>query len=94
MQTEQIFDDPSQAPTLLAENLPSASNFYLSFFVLQGIAVTASTVFQFGPLVIFSVLAPFLDTTPRKKFERWVALSGLTWGDTYPKFTTFAVIGT
>lgn len=90
---EQIFDDPTQAPTLLAENLPGASTFYLSFFVLQGLAVTASTIFQIGPFLIFNIASPFLDTTPRKKFERWITLSGISWGDTYPKFTLFAVIG-
>lgn len=91
--SEQIWDDPTQAPTLLAENLPNASTFYLSFFVLQGIAVTASTIFQIVPFLMFNVLAPYLDTTPRKKFEHWITLSSLSWGDTYPKFTLFAVIG-
>ena len=91
--SEQIWDDPTQAPTLLAENLPTASTFYLSFFVLQGIAVTASTIFQIVPFLVFNILAPYLDTTPRKKYERWITLSSLSWGDTYPKFTLFAIIG-
>lgn len=92
-QVEQILQDPTQAPTLLAENLPKASTFYLSFFVLQGVAVTASTIFQVAPFLIFNIASPYLDTSPRKKFERWITLSGLSWGDTYPKFTLFAVIG-
>lgn len=90
---EQIWDEPTQAPTLLAENLPRAATFYLSFFVLQGIAVTASTIFQIAPFLVFNILAPFVDTTPRKKLERWITLSSLSWGSTYPKFTLFAVIG-
>lgn len=39
-------------------------------------------------------VAPFLDTTPRKKFERYISLPSLSWGDTYPRFTNFAIIGT
>ncbi|KAH0340249.1 DUF221-domain-containing protein, partial [Aureobasidium melanogenum] len=89
---KQIWNNPGQAPKLLADNLPTASTFYLSFFILQGVAVTASTIFQIVPFLIFNVLAPFLDTTPRRKFERFVTLTGLSWGDTYPKFTLFAVI--
>lgn len=90
---EEIWDDPAQTPKLLADNLPTASTFYLSFFILQGIAVTASTIFQIVPFLIFNIVSPFLDTTPRRKFERFVTLTGLSWGDTYPKFTLFAVIG-
>ncbi|KAI4757530.1 DUF221-domain-containing protein [Aureobasidium sp. EXF-3400] len=89
---KQIWNNPGQAPKLLADNLPTASTFYLSFFILQGIAVTASTIFQIVPFLMFNVLSPFLDTTPRTKFERFVTLTGLSWGDTYPKFTLFAVI--
>ena len=33
----QIIDNPSSATTLLAENLPKASNFYISYFILQGL---------------------------------------------------------
>lgn len=90
---KQIFNNPSQAPTLLAENLPTASNFYLAFFILQGIAVAASTIFQAVPFLMFNVVGRFTDTTPRKKFQRWITLQGLSWGDVYPKFTNLAVIG-
>ncbi|KAI5251124.1 DUF221-domain-containing protein [Aureobasidium subglaciale] len=89
---KEIWNDPAQAPTLLADNLPTASTFYLSFFILQGVAVTASTIFQIVPFLMFNILSPFLDTTPRRKFERFITLTGLSWGDTYPKFTLFAVI--
>ncbi|KAK5019051.1 phosphate metabolism protein 7, partial [Cryomyces antarcticus] len=89
---KQIVDDLSQAPELLAKNLPKASNFYLSFFVLQGLTVAATTVFQVLPLIMFSFLGKILDRTPRKKYNRWITLAGLSWGDTYPRFTNLAVI--
>lgn len=92
-QPEQIFDDPTKAPSLLADNLPQASNFYLSYFMLQGITVAASEVFQVMPLLMFAVVGKFLDKTPRAKYNRWSALSSISWGDTYPKLTNLAVIG-
>lgn len=91
--TEQIINDPSQASKLLAKNLPKASNFYLSFFVLQGLTVAATTIFQVVPFVMFTFLGNVLDKTPREKYNRWITLAGLSWGDTYPQFTNLAVIG-
>jgi len=35
----KIIDDPGSATTLLAENLPKASNFYISYFIVQGLGV-------------------------------------------------------
>jgi calcium permeable stress-gated cation channel len=35
--TAQIVTNPRAATTLLGENLPKASNFYISYFILQGL---------------------------------------------------------
>lgn len=93
MPIEEIRKDPGSAPGLLANHLPEASTFYLSYFLLQGLAVAASTVFQVAPFLLFNVVAPFMDSTPRRKYERWITLASFGWGNTYPKFTLFAVIG-
>jgi len=42
---------------------------------------------------MLNVVGRFMDTTPRKKFQRWITLEGLAWGDVYPKFTNLAIIG-
>lgn len=89
---EDIYDDPSVAPTLLAENLPLASNFYLSYLMLQGIIVAATEVFQILPLA-FYFAGSYLDVTPRQKFERWSTLNYIAWGDAYPRLTNLLVIG-
>ncbi|KAF2087054.1 DUF221-domain-containing protein [Saccharata proteae CBS 121410] len=88
----QILDDPTSAPQLLAKNLPKASNFYISYFVLYGVALGASTLFSLVPLLMFNVLGRILDKTPRKKFNRYTVLADLGWGSVYPKFTNLAVI--
>lgn len=88
-----IFKDPSQATTLLASSLPKASNFYISYFVLQGLSISSGAVLQIVGVILFKVLGKFLDTTPRKMYKRFVTLSGLGWGTVFPIYTLLTVIG-
>jgi hypothetical protein len=78
---------------LLAENLPKASNFYISYFILFGLITAAMQLLNLAPLLFFLILGKILDTTPRKMYNRYVKLSGLGWGSLYPKFTNLGVIG-
>ncbi|PGH12676.1 hypothetical protein AJ80_06619 [Polytolypa hystricis UAMH7299] len=89
---DQIIKDPLSAKDILAENLPKSSNFYISYFVLQGLVLSAGAVVQVFGFIIFKILRIFLDTTPRKLYNRWVELSGLSWGTVFPVFTNMAVI--
>jgi hypothetical protein len=77
---QEISNDPTMATTLLAQKLPAASNFYLSYFVLQGLAVFSSVLLALVGLLLFMVLGKLLDKTPRKMYKRWISLSGLGWG--------------
>ncbi|KAF2452610.1 putative DUF221 domain protein [Lineolata rhizophorae] len=88
----QIIDDPTAAPTLLAKNLPKASNFYIAYFILYGVALSAKTIFNGAALVIFNVLGRLLDKSPRKMYNRYIKIAGLGWGSLYPKFANLAVI--
>lgn len=90
--TTQIIDNPGSAPALLANNLPKASNFYISYFILYGLAQAAAQLLNIVALLLFVVLGKFLDSTPRKMYNRWVNLSGLGWGSEYPKWTNLGVI--
>jgi calcium permeable stress-gated cation channel len=87
----QIVQDPTQAPLLLAKNLPKASNFYISYFILQGLMTAALQLLNVVPLLMNVVVGRF-DKTPRKQYNRWTTLAGLGWGSTYPKFTNLGVI--
>lgn len=87
-----IINNPSQAPTLLARNLPKASNFYISYFILFGLMTTAMQLLNVVPLLFVLILSKILDTTPRKMFNRYVSIGGLGWGAIYPKFTNLGVI--
>ncbi|PGH10641.1 hypothetical protein AJ79_05355 [Helicocarpus griseus UAMH5409] len=90
--TSQIIKDPLSAKDLLAKNLPKASNFYISYFLLQGLVLSAGAVVQVMGFVIFKLFVAFFDTTPRKLYERWTSLSGLSWGSVFPVFTNMVVI--
>ena len=35
----KIIDDPTLAPGLQAESLPTAATFYISFLILQGLSI-------------------------------------------------------
>ncbi|KIX02981.1 uncharacterized protein Z518_06531 [Rhinocladiella mackenziei CBS 650.93] len=80
------------APTLLATNLPKASNFYISYFILFGLAQAALQLLNIVPLLMYTLVGKFLDKTPRKRYNRFINIAGLGWGSSYPKFTNLGVI--
>lgn len=88
-----IAEHPEQAATLLAQKIPRASNFYISYIVLQGLSFSSGALLQIVGLILGKILGKFLDTTPRKIYTRWSSLAGLGWGTVYPSITLLAVIG-
>lgn len=89
----KIISNPSIATTLLAKNLPKASNFYIAYFVLYGLQPTAMMFLNIAPLLFMTVLGGIFDGTPRKMFKRYVNLGGVGWGSSYPVYTNLGVIG-
>jgi len=89
---QKIIDDPMSTPSLLAASIPKASNFYIAFMILQGLAISAGALLQIVGFIVFKILGMFLDNTPRKMFKRWSTLSGIGWGTVFPIYTNIAVI--
>lgn len=89
----KIFKNPGEAPNLLAQSLPTASNFYISFAILQGLTISSRAVAQLIGVILFNILGKFIDSTPRKMYKRFVTLSGLGWGTVFPIYTLITVIG-
>ena len=87
-----IIKDPTSATSLLSQNLPKASNFYISYFILQGLAISSGAVLQLVGVILYKVLGKFLDSTPRKMYKRFATLSGLGWGTIFPVYTLLTVI--
>ena len=89
----QIASTPGDTPALLASNLPKASNFFLSYLIVQGLTLSSGAIAQLVGVVIFRILGKILDNTPRKMYKRFITLAGLGWGTVFPIFTNLCVIG-
>ncbi|EME40639.1 hypothetical protein DOTSEDRAFT_74250 [Dothistroma septosporum NZE10] len=87
-----VINNPSSATTVLATQIPLASNFYISYFILQGLAIVSSLLLGLVGLILFMVLGKILDKTPRKMYKRWISLSSLSWGTLFPVYTNLFVI--
>jgi hypothetical protein len=88
----QIAKDPSSVFSLLSDSIPTASNFYISYFIVQGITIAVSVLTQVVGMVIFNILYKFLATTPRAMYNKWTTLSAVMWGSLLPVYTTIVVI--
>lgn len=88
-----IINNPTSVTSLLSTSIPRASNFYLAYFVLQGLAVFAGTLVGIAGLFVTPLLVKILGSTPRKIWKRWNQLSGLGWGTLYPIYTNLFVVG-
>ncbi|SPO05832.1 related to A.thaliana hyp1 protein [Cephalotrichum gorgonifer] len=87
-----IAKDPTKAFELLSTSLPKASNFYISFFIIQGITIAASVLTQVAGFAIFHLTYKFLARTPRAMFQKWTTLAAVSWGSVMPVYTNIAVI--
>ncbi|KAI1083537.1 DUF221-domain-containing protein [Whalleya microplaca] len=88
----QIINNPGSVTNILASNLPKASNFYISYFIVQGIGIASGVVSQVVGFVIFSLVYKFLAGTPRALYQKWANLSAISWGSVLPVYTNIAVI--
>lgn len=88
----QISKDPGSVFSLLADALPRSSNFYVSYFIIQGVGIASSTLAQVVGFVIFTLLYRFFATTPRALYNKWANLSAISWGSVMPIYTNIAVI--
>ncbi|KAI1379293.1 DUF221-domain-containing protein [Hypoxylon crocopeplum] len=88
----QIYNNPGIVTTILSENLPKSSNFYISYFIVQGLGIASSVLSQAVGFVIFTIMYKFLSGTPRALYTKWANLSAISWGSVLPVYTNIAVI--
>ena len=77
--------NPTSIQELLARQLPRASNFYLTYFIIQGTTSAADNLLNYSDLLEVRILGHFFDKTPRQKFARYTSLKGMAWGKVFPK---------
>ena len=89
----EIAKSPGSIPSLLAQNLPKASNYFFSYLLLQALSVSAGALMQIAGLFKWFILAALLDSTARQKFRRQIELPNMKWGTFFPVYTNLACIG-
>ena len=88
----QTVNSASTVPMTLAQNLPKASNYYVSYVPMQAFLFGALTLLrlpQFGQL-LFSRLRRY---SPRKQLSHSQRTELVQWGRIYPVYSTIASIG-
>jgi hypothetical protein len=81
-------------PLVLAQNLPKASNYFLSSIMIYAFTAIAYTLLRLGGFIQLYILSPWLDATPRQIWARKKSLDVQTWGTFIPVITNIACIGT
>jgi hypothetical protein len=87
-----IIQNPLMVKDMLSENLPKASNFYLSYILIQCLAAGTTRLANVGDLIRHEVIAKTLPN-PRRRFYRWRKMREVHWGSEFPRFTNLGVIG-
>ena len=87
----QIIEEPTSALSLLSNNLPKSSNFFISYIILNGFSVAGGTLFQIVAFILFYVFS-FMDKTVRSKYNRYNSIGGQLWGTLYPGYEVLATI--
>jgi len=90
---DDVLRKPGMVLNLLAENLPKASNFYISYFILLGLPSASGTLLNIGGFVVVVLLGRIIPgKTPRKIFDKLTKLSAPSWGSEFPKWINLGVI--
>ncbi|TQS33764.1 hypothetical protein Golomagni_05879, partial [Golovinomyces magnicellulatus] len=77
----------------IVAEIPYASNFYFSYFLVQGLTLVSGSITQATGFIIFSLMYKLSVKTPRYLYEKWVQMSSISWGSTLAVYTNIAVIG-
>lgn len=90
---EVLNNGVTEVPRILAQNLPLAGNYYLSYLLVQAILLVVSTLLR--PLALVNLYRASRGTaTPREKLTiLWGILVPVKWGELYPFYSVLAVIG-
>jgi len=88
----ELVKDPTSAASLLANNLPASSNFFLTYIILQGLAGTGAGFLQIVALIIYYVKLILLGSTPRSVYSLKYGMRSVAWGTLFPSTTLLVVI--
>ena len=79
-------------PRLLAQNLPLASNYFISYNIVQAISATTSRLLRIAAVARSCMQRS--GVPPRDRIDQLYQLHDtVIWGELYPQYTTIANIG-
>lgn len=79
-------------PAALAKNLPKASNYFLSYILLQALSVSGNSLLRIDRLIGKFIFAPIFDKTVTQMLLRNKG-QDLQWGTFVPLYTNLSCIG-
>ncbi|KAI9271894.1 hypothetical protein BDA99DRAFT_501259 [Phascolomyces articulosus] len=88
----EFLKNPLSIINILAESLPKASTFFITYVLLQALNGTGQAILQAVPLVL-SYLLPFLSVTPRDIYTRKAKCPTINLGTLIPSHTVIFVLG-
>ncbi|KAE9971455.1 hypothetical protein EG328_005560 [Venturia inaequalis] len=89
----RLAKNPGDIFNELGRTVPTSSNYFFSYMILQALSVSSGALFQVGSLVVWFLLRPIIDNTARQKFNRQLNLPSVQWGTFFPVYTNFGCIG-
>ncbi|KAI8329750.1 hypothetical protein BC941DRAFT_384371 [Chlamydoabsidia padenii] len=88
----QLVENPTSIINILAENLPKASTFFITFVMLQATNSTGQAILQLVPYIM-SFVTPIFSTTPRDIYKQKTQLPGISIGTLIPSHSVIFVLG-
>lgn len=88
-----LLSDPAGLPDLLAQVVPKASIFFLSYVLLTGLTGSASGFLQIGPLIVYYIKKYLLASTPRKTWHIDNDMPSVSWATLFASTTLLTAIG-
>lgn len=88
----EIAQNPSAIFSKLSGGIPTSANFYISYFIVQGLTIAMGVLTQVVGCLVFNLMYKLFAATPRTMYTKWTTLSSLSWGSLLPVYTNIAVI--
>lgn len=85
-------ESPKSVPSQLAQTLPKAANYFISYVLVKGLTGSSGALLQ--PVTLCAqLISDFYDVTPRQKWQRQAKFASIEWARIFPPLTNIAVIG-
>jgi hypothetical protein len=85
-------ESPKSVPNQLAQTLPRAANYFMSYVLIKALTGSSSALLQPVTLCV-QLISEYRDITPRQKWQTQYKFASIEWACLFPPLTNIAVIG-